>query len=82
MVTRPRLPDVGAMDPELRNSPIVDELDDEEAETVRLQVPGDSVCYFNGQPFAHGEAVISGTQILRCHHGIWVDGGPADPTNP
>lgn len=37
--------DVGAADPELNTSPIVEESDD--AEVLRQQVPGEPVCYFN-----------------------------------
>jgi hypothetical protein len=72
---------VGAMDPELQNSPIVDDLD-EDAETVRQQVPGEPVCHFNGRAFANGALVRSGTQILKCRYGVWMDVGSSDPDNP
>lgn len=81
MSAHSRLPQVGAMDPELRNSPFVDELD-EDMEVVRQQVPGEPVCYFNGQAFANDELVLSGSRVLRCRYGVWIDIGSADPANP
>jgi hypothetical protein len=77
----PTLPQVGAMDPELSNSPIAEELDDA-SDTIRQQVPGESVCYFNGGEFAHDALVASGSQVLKCRYGVWVDMGSADPGNP
>jgi hypothetical protein len=75
------LPQVGAQDPELRNSPIADE-EDEDTDVVRQQLPGAAVCWFNGAEFAHGAYVASGSQVLRCSYGVWVDSGSADPRNP
>ena len=74
------LPQVGAQDPELRNSPIVDE-EDEETEIVRQQ-QGAAACLFNGKEFAHDTYVASGSQVLRCNYGVWIDSGSADPRNP
>ena len=81
MPVRPRLHEVGALDPELRNSPIAQE-QDEDADTVSQQVPGNPVCYFNGRAFEHGRYVSSGGQVLRCRYGVWIDAGAADPDNP
>jgi len=81
MMGRPKLPEVGALDPELRNSPIAQELD-EDVETLRQQVPGGPVCYFNGRSFAHGRYVSSGGQVLRCRYGVWIDAGSSDRDNP
>lgn len=75
------LPQVGAMDPDLRNSPIAAELE-EDSDTIRLQVPGEPMCYFNGRGFAHDEFVASGSQVLRCRYGVWIEMGSADPGNP
>jgi hypothetical protein len=72
---------VGAIDPELKTSPVAEEML-EESETLRLEVPGGAVCYFNGEVFKSGEIVRSGTTMLRCRDGIWVEAGPADPKNP
>ena len=81
MHVRPKLHEVGAMDPELRNSPIAQE-QDEDADTVSQQVPGQPVCYFNGRSFEHGRYISSGGQVLRCRYGVWIDAGSADPDNP
>lgn len=75
------LPQVGAPDPELLNSPIADE-EDEDTDVVRQQVPGEAVCYFNGAEFPHDTFVASGSQVLHCSYGVWVDSGSADPRNP
>jgi hypothetical protein len=75
------LPQVGAQDPELRNSPIAEE-EDEDTDVVRQQLPGAAVCYFNGTEYAQGTFVASGSQVLRCSYGVWIDSGSADPRNP
>jgi hypothetical protein len=75
------LPQVGAPDPELRNSPIAAE-EDEETEVVRQQAPGAAQCYFNNTPYPHGAYVASGSQVLRCSYGVWIDSGSADSRNP
>lgn len=54
----------------------------EDSDTVRLEVPGGAVCYFNGEEFTAGTVVRSGTVLLECRDGIWVEAGPADPKNP
>jgi hypothetical protein len=81
MKQHPNIPQVGAQDPELRNSPIADE-EDEDTDVVRQQVPGEPVCYYNGAGYKHGAFVQSGSQLLKCHYGVWVDEGSADPRNP
>lgn len=66
-------PQVGAADPERRNSPV--QTDPEQSfELLREQV-GDEVagCYFNDQLFADGSRVLSGSSYLRCERGIWVE---------
>ena len=72
--TRP-IPQVGAQDPDLRNSPIAFE-DDVDTEVLRQQVPGEPVCLFNGQAYVNGSIVVSGSRHLKCVHGIWVETGP------
>lgn len=74
----PNIPRVGAQDPELRNSPIAEE-EDEDTDVVRQQVPGEPVCYFNGTEYQNGTYVVSGAQVLKCTFGVWVETG-ADPT--
>ena len=73
--------DVGAPDPELNTSPIAEESGDD-TETLRQQVPGEPVCYFNEKSFSTGAYIKSGTSVLRCDYGIWIPIGPADPDNP
>ena len=50
MLHNPRIPHVGAQDPELQNSPIAEE-EDEDTDVVRQQVPGEPVCHFNGTSY-------------------------------
>jgi hypothetical protein len=72
---------VGAIDPELKTSPVLEETDEESYE-LRHPAPDASVCYFNGEAFATGDVVRSGSAILRCRQGVWIEVGPADPRNP
>lgn len=81
MRTDARITQVGAQDPELRNSPIAQE-EDEDTDVVRQQVPGEPVCWFNGRDYRDGAYVRSGSLLLKCEHGIWIDGGTGDPDHP
>jgi hypothetical protein len=72
MNARHSIPQVGAQDPELRNSPIALD-DDEDTDVLRQQVPGEPVCLYNGHAFRDGTIVASGSRRLKCVHGIWVD---------
>jgi hypothetical protein len=67
------LPDVGAPDPELRNSPIIDEAEyDEQASSRDLEIE-EGACYFNGVAYAIGSYVQSGSELLKCTGGgVWV----------
>jgi hypothetical protein len=76
-----KIPNLGAQDPDLRNSPVAWE-SDEDTETLRASVPGEPVCFFNDRAYAHGTIGKSGTVLLRCDRGLWVPEGPADPENP
>jgi len=73
--------DVGSADPELKTSPIAEENDDETV-VLKQEMPGESVCFFNGQSFPTGSYVKSGNALLKCDYGIWVPAGSADPDNP
>ena len=74
---------VGAQDPELKNSPIAGEDDDEELDAAPVdETSAKAVCYFNGESFAPGTIVCSGTLMLRCEFGVWVPVGGSDPDNP
>jgi len=43
MSERIQMPQVGAQDPQLKNSPIVEEADEEEAMVFKQEVPGEPV---------------------------------------
>ena len=81
MRTDARITQVGAQDPGLRNSPFAQE-EDEDTDVVRQQVPGEPVCWFNGRDYRDGAYVRSGSLLLKCEHGIWIDGGTGDPDHP
>lgn len=69
----PHLPQLGAPDPELKNSPIVDEFDDEELPESRDLEPADALCYFNGVSYTAGAYVQSGSEVLQCTDaGVWT----------
>lgn len=72
MVRRPT--DLGAQDPELKNSPVAWEMD-EDTESLREEIAGDALCYFNGQAYSDGALIRSGSTVLRCERGIWVPTG-------
>lgn len=68
------IPQVGAPDPDLRNSPIALE-SDEDYELLRQEVPGDPVCWFDDVEYPNGSVVDSGGTLLRCDRGLWVREG-------
>jgi hypothetical protein len=74
------MPQVGAPDPELKNSPIVDhsEYDDRDGLTdVETESAG---CHFNGAAFDIGDTVLSGSDVLECApRGVWVRKGVKRP---
>jgi len=70
-------PNLGAPDPELKNSPIFDSNDTDELSLDREMESG--VCYFNNQTFDIGSYVCSGDELLRCEEkGVWVREGACD----
>jgi hypothetical protein len=73
MSTEEPLPRVGAPDPELRNSPIIDEAEyDEQAASRDLELE-QGVCYFNGKAYPIGGYVQSGSELLQCTAGgVWA----------
>lgn len=83
MVTNVGTRDVGAVDPRLQTSPIAEEMS-EDWQLLRQEVPEGAapVCYFNGEEFQSGAFVRTGTVVLECRDGLWVEIGPADPRNP
>jgi hypothetical protein len=74
-------PELGAQDPERKNSPVAWETD-EDVETLRESIPDEAACYFNDRAYAHDTVVGSGGVLLRCDHGIWVPAGPAESAKP
>ena len=76
--TARQLPQVGVADPERRNSPV--HTDPEESfELLREQVGETTACYFNDVSYPDGAYVQSGSTVLRCERGIWVDMGTKIP---
>ncbi len=73
---------VGGQDPELKNSPITGEDEDELDEAPFDEASADAVCYFNDESFAAGSIVRSGSLMLRCEFGVWVPISGSDPDNP
>jgi hypothetical protein len=73
--------DLGAQDPERRNSPIASE-SDEDTEVLRESVPEEPFCYFNDRAYPQDTVIKSGTGLLRCDQGVWIPAGPSDPDNP
>ena len=81
MTQRPKLVHVGAPDPELKNSPILDEFD-EDFEVLAQEVEDLPVCYYNGVTYPDGQFVCSSSsELLRCEKGLWVREGTCDPEN-
>lgn len=70
-------PDLGAQDPELKNSPVSWD-SDEEKEVLRQELADEPSCYFNDLAYAHGKTIKSGTELLRCDRGLWIPVGQAD----
>ena len=67
-------PQVGAPDPEHKNSPIFDSADNDEL-SLDLELE-EGACYFNDQAYQLGEYVCSGDELLRCEErGVWVREG-------
>ena len=77
----PRTRQLGALDPERKNSPVAWEADDD-TETLREAVPDEAVCFFNDVTYRHGTGVSSGSVLLRCDHGIWLPAGPGEDAKP
>jgi hypothetical protein len=67
---------VGAPDPELRNSPIFDEYED-----VSLDMELETgACYFNNTLYPVGQYLLSGSELLHCElRSIWVRKGELRP---
>ena len=70
------MPQLGAPDAELKNSPIIDEAEyDEHAAGPALELE-EGACYFNGEAFPIGACILSGSEVLECSgRGVWVSKG-------
>ena len=72
---------VGAPDPELNTSPIVEDAD-EDFEVIAQEVEDLPVCYFNNSSYPSGKYVCSGNgELLHCSSGLWVREGTCEPDN-
>jgi hypothetical protein len=75
-------PQVGAADPERRNSPIQSD-PAQSFELLREQVGDETAgCYFNDCLYGEGVHVLSGSTYYRCERGIWVEAGTGAPVSP
>lgn len=83
METVKNLTYVGAPDPERRNSPIVEDTD-EEFEVLGQELEEDGrPCYLNDVAFSRTDYVCSGSgELLQCRGGAWLRVGTCDPENP
>ena len=72
---------VGSLDPELKNSPIMEETDPETS-ALGQEVDDLPVCYYNNVSYPSGQYVCSGSaELLQCRKGVWVQVGTCDPDN-
>jgi hypothetical protein len=62
---------LGPQDPERRNSPIASDAEDDPA-LLQEQLEELETCYFNDAQFSEGDVIQSGTSVLRCTRGVWV----------
>ena len=52
--------------------------EDKDTDVIRQQVPGEAVCWFNGSEFKDGKYVVSGSQLLQCSCGVWIEAAAID----
>lgn len=81
MSERIHAPQVGAPDPERRNSLIMEETD-EEFDFAGMEMPETGACYFNDTAYMEGQFICSGSELLLCTRGGWLREGSCDPDNP
>jgi len=63
-------PHIGAPDPELKTSPILDEEDDELLSFDRELE--EAMCFFNSVSYTDGQHVQSGDELLCCERSVWL----------
>src|SRR3982751_3260873 len=82
MAMNEHLPQVGAPDPELKNSLVLDEFESDEHAGPRDTDVEQGACYFNGREYPVGTYVQSGSEILQCtERGAWIRKGERE-TSP
>tara|TARA_R110000824_G_scaffold288508_6_gene476963 strand:- start:75717 stop:75935 length:219 start_codon:yes stop_codon:yes gene_type:complete len=64
--------DLGAPIAELKNSPIILDINDER-DLIESEIPEERICYFNGKSYPHGTYIKSSNIILECDRGAWVE---------
>jgi hypothetical protein len=69
--------DLGVPMPELKNSPIILDINDER-EIIETEIPEERACYFNGDCYPHDSYIKSGNTVLRCDRGAWVEAKTPD----
>lgn len=67
---------VGLPDAALRNSPICELGEETDSAGAAGLEPGETTCFFNGEPFPQGTEVESGGSVLRCERGRWISAPP------
>ena len=73
---------VGAPDPELKNSLVLDEFEYDEQAGPRDTEVEQAACYFNGSEYPIGTYVQSGSEIQQCaERGVWIRKGERE-TSP
>jgi hypothetical protein len=73
---------VGAPDPELKTSPILEDTD-EDYEFTAQEYENLPHCFFNNVSYRAGQYVCSGSgELLHCQNGMWIREGTCDPENP
>lgn len=82
MAERISIPNVGAPDPEKRNSVIIDESAADDLDGVDPDSVEFASCEFNSVNYPSGRYVCSGDEMLRCEKGKWLRVGSCDPDNP
>jgi hypothetical protein len=73
---------VGAPDPELRSSPVLDESADDDRDGTDPESISFAHCHFNDVVYDDGNLVCSGDEMLKCQRGTWLRIGSCDQDNP
>ena len=63
---------VGELDPALRTSPVLADLDEVTVGMAQILPEASLVCYYNGVSYGQGQRLRHGDEILCCDNGAWV----------